>query len=284
LKELSDARAIRQKIIDAFERASTPALPEAERKRLLHFVVVGGGPTGVEFAGEMHDFFVEDLCKIFPELMKDVCITLVEAADHILTSFDEALSKYTSKQFRRRGIEVQTSAVVTKVDKNSVYLKDGTDIPYGVLVWSTGLAPTPLVRSLPFPKDRNLKIVTDEYLRVQGYLMIYALGDCATISGKNLPATGQVAQQEGGYIARSLNRVAKNMEAAPFRYKHWGMLAYIGGNRALADLSSFKGRGFTAWLFWRSAYLTRMVSLKNKILVAFDWLKTIVFGRDISRF
>src|ERR1043166_7816962 len=76
LKELSDARTIRQKIIDAFERASTPALPEAERKRLLHFVVVGGGPTGVEFAGEMHDFFVEDLCKIFPELMKDVCITL----------------------------------------------------------------------------------------------------------------------------------------------------------------------------------------------------------------
>src|SRR5207247_1942725 len=142
------------------------------------------------------------------------------------------------------GIEVKTSAVVTRVDKDSVYLEDGTVIPYGVLVWSTGLAATPLVRSLQFPKDEHSKIVTDEYLRVQGYLKVYALGDCAMIRGKNLPATAQVAQQEGRYIARSLNRMAKNMEVVPFSYKHWGMLAYIGGNRALADLTSFKGHGF----------------------------------------
>lgn len=301
LRELSDARVIRQRIIDCFERANTPGLDETERKRLLHFVVVGGGPTGVEFAAEMHDFLVEDLSKTFRQLSKDVRITLLEATDHILSSFDGTLGAYAAKHFRRQHIDLRIGSIVTRVEPSKVYLKDGTVIPFGLLVWSTGIGPTNFVRSLLFPKDRTGRILTDDYFRVQarqtrptmsfgradggqGSSIIYALGDCAVIAEKNLPATAQVAQQQGKYLARQFNRMAKGKTAEPFRYKNLGMLAYIGGNRALADLPSVKGRGYVTWLLWRSVYLTRLVSTKNKILVIFDWIKTRIFGRDVSRF
>jgi NADH dehydrogenase FAD-containing subunit len=104
------------------------------------------------------------------------------------------------------------------------------------------------------------------------------------IESAPLPATSQVAQQEGKYLAKALTRRARNQPVEPFQYKHLGMLAYIGGDRALADLESVKGRGWVTWLFWRSAYLSRIVSLKNKTLVLFDWIKGQIFGRDISQF
>ncbi|MBI1803969.1 MAG: FAD-dependent oxidoreductase [Ignavibacteriae bacterium] len=285
LKELSDARAIRQRIIDCFERAATPGLDDAERSRLLHFVVVGGGPTGVEFAAEMHDFVEEDLRGHFPQLMKDVRITLFEATDQILSTFDATLSTYTVEHFRRQRIEVRTRSAVTTVKETHVHLDDGSVIPYGLLVWSTGMGPVQLVRSLSFEKEKkSSRILVDEFLRVKGYSTLYALGDCATIDGQILPATAQVAQQEGKYLAEILNRSVQDTSVKPFQLKNLGMLAYIGSNKALADLASIKGHGYYAYLFWRSAYITRLVSFKNKILVLFDWMKARLFGRDISQF
>jgi NADH:ubiquinone reductase (non-electrogenic) len=284
LKEVADARLIRQKIIDCLERASIPGLPEDERRRLLHFIVVGGGPTGVEFAAEMHDFLVEDLRKAFPALMDDVRITLLEAADHILNTFDAALSSYTLIHFRRQRIDVRTGSGVVKVDGDAVHLKDGTSLPYGLLVWSTGNGGAPFVRSLPFRKDQNSRIIIDRFLRVPGQDGVYALGDCATPEERNVPATAQLAQQEGRYLGRSLNALARHKPVMPFRERNFGMLAYVGSNRALADLTSVKSYGYTTWLFWRSIYLTKLISIKNKMLVLFDWFKTILFGRDISRF
>lgn len=284
LKELSDARRIRQKIIDCLEQASIPGLAEDERRRLLHFIVVGGGPTGVEFAAEMHDFLVEDLRKAFPLLIGDVRITLLEAADHILSTFDAALSAYTLSHFRRQRIDVRTGSGVVRVEADRVHLSDGTTLPYGLLVWSTGNGAAPLVRSLPFAKGHNSRIIIDRFLRVPGNADIYALGDCATFEEKNIPATGQFAQQEGRYLARSLNALARQKPVRPFRERDYGMLAYVGGNRALADLSSVRAHGYATWLFWRSVYFTKLVSFKNKVLVLFDWLKTNIFGRDISRF
>ncbi|HTK82464.1 MAG TPA: FAD-dependent oxidoreductase [Bacteroidota bacterium] len=284
LRELADARAIRQGIIECFERASTPGLNEEERKRLLHFVVVGGGPTGVEFAAEMNDFLEDDLSKAFPRVSPDFRITLLEATDQILSSFDAALGKYTIKQFQRSKIDVRTGSIVTRVEQDRVFLKDGSELRYGLLVWSTGIGPNTLVRSLPFEKDKHQRITVDEFFRVKGQTDVYAAGDCAVIHGQDYPATAQVAQQEGRYIARRLNRMSKGKSAEPFQYKNLGMLAYVGGNRALADLPNVKGSGYFTWLFWRSVYLTRLVSLKNKILVIFDWVKAMIFGRDISRF
>jgi len=283
LKDTHDAQHIRRRIIECFEQAAQPGVTPRERKRLLHFVVVGGGPTGVEFAAEMHDFLREDLEEAFPDLAPHVTITLLEAADQILNTFDEELRAYTTRLFQRRRIRVRTGSLVIRVDRESILLRDGTEIPYGLAVWSTGIGPTELARALPFPKDRGFRILTDEYFRVHGTESIYAIGDCALIEGKNFPATAQVAQQQGRFLARHLKRVERGRSVEAFRYRHYGMLAYVGGGKALADLENFKGRGFLTWLFWRSAYLTRLVSLKNKLRVLFDWFTTFIFGRDISR-
>ncbi|MBM2840389.1 MAG: putative dehydrogenase [Bacteroidetes bacterium] len=272
LKELHDARELRHRIITCFERANLPGISAEERRQLLHFVICGGGPTGVEFAAELNDFLMEDLRHSYPELVAEARIVLVEAGKEILNTFDEKLRKYATDLFRRERISVLTDSPVVKVDVNAVQLEDGSELPYGLLLWSTGNAPTPFAVAARLPKDPKSRIVIDGYFRVKGYENIYALGDCSVIESGELPATSQVAQQQGKYLAKAL------------QYRHLGMLAYIGSNRALADLENFKGRGWSTWLFWRSAYLSRIVSLRNKVLVLFDWMKTQVFGRDISQF
>jgi len=284
LKEILDARTIRERIIDCFERASQPFATEDRCKQLLHFVVVGGGPTGVEFAAEMHDFITEDLRKAYSSVIPHVRMTILEAGSSILSTFDGVLSEYTARLFRRQRIEVRTNSPVVRVDAEAITLKNGEIVQFGLLVWSTGIGPTDLVQSLSFPKSKTHKLLTDEWFRIRGAEGVYALGDCAARESIEFPATSQVAQQEGRYLAKALEYTVRGKTIAPFRYHHYGMLAYVGSNRALADLATVKGRGLATWMFWRSAYLTKLVSIKNKILVVFDWVKAFVFGRDISRF
>ncbi|MBI2431524.1 MAG: FAD-dependent oxidoreductase [Candidatus Hydrogenedentes bacterium] len=284
LKELADARAIRQKIIECLERASKPGRAPADLDWLLRFVVVGGGPTGVEFAAEMHDFLREDLAKWFPDLVPHVRITVLEAKEQILNMFDARLRAYATRVFRRSQIDVRTNSMVREVRQDAIVLQNGEEIRYGLVVWSTGIGPTPLVRSLDVPKGPFKRLLVDDYLKVLTTTNVYAMGDCCRLESQDLPPTAQVAQQEGKYLARAFNQRARGKTPGPFVYKHMGMLAYIGERRALADLKNVKGRGFTTWLFWRSAYLTKLVSWKNKLLVVSDWLLTSLFGRDISRF
>ncbi len=286
LKELWDARQLRQKIIDNFERASSPNLPESAIKNLLSFVVVGGGPTGVEFAAELSDFLEEDLEKSYPNIAKLAAITLVEAGNSILSSFDLKLSEYARNHFERLKIKLLLNSPVRRVLSDKIVLSDESEIPYGLLVWSTGNGPTDFVKSLPYPKDRTGRLLTTENFLIPGKNSIFAIGDCATLEQHELPATAQVAMQGGKFLAAFLNGHEDYSDEFDhkFKYKHLGMLAYIGKNRALADLQYAKTGGFSTWVFWRSAYLTRLVSLKNKLLVLFDWIKTGIFGRDISRF
>lgn len=284
LKDLQDARTLRRRIITCFERANLPTSGDAEQRRLLHFVVCGGGPTGVEFAAELHDFLREDLRKLYPSLLPLARITLVEAMQEILGAFDQKLRQYATSLFRRNGITLLTSSPVVRVEDGSLTLKNGTELRFGLLLWSTGNGPTSFARSLPLPRDSRSRILTDAYFRVEGYDSLYAIGDCGVIRDLPLPATAQVAQQQGKYLARALTLKARGGTPPPFTYRHLGMLAYVGGNRALADLQSYKGRGWTTWIFWRSAYLTRLVSLKNKAKVLTDWTMARIFGRDISQF
>jgi NADH:ubiquinone reductase (non-electrogenic) len=150
LKEVEDAQRIRQTVIDNFERASLPGLSEEERKRILHFVVVGGGPTGVEFAAELHDFVHEDLGKLYPQIKDDVKITIMEAGDHILNMFDKRITAFAEEKFQRDGIHVRTGSMVVKVSDKEIYTKERAtgnvvDIPYGMVVWSTGIGTRPEV-------------------------------------------------------------------------------------------------------------------------------------------
>jgi NADH:ubiquinone reductase (non-electrogenic) len=226
----------------------------------------------------------EDLRKSYPRLVAEARITLVEAGTLLLSTFDKKLRDYASALFRRQNIRLLTGSPVVEIDPETIRLADGTTLSYGLLLWSTGNGPTPFAQRLRLPSDRQSRILTDRYFRVKGEEHIYALGDCAVIDGAPLPATAQVAQQEGKYLAHALRNIARGRAVEPFQYRHLGMLAYIGSNKALADLETFKGRGFATWLFWRSAYLSRIVSVKNKVLVLFDWIKAQFFGRDISQF
>ncbi|MCI0448959.1 MAG: FAD-dependent oxidoreductase [Chlorobi bacterium] len=284
LREAADARKIRIKVIDCFENASLPNISEEERRSFLRFVVCGGGPTGVEFAAELHDFIEEDVRKNYKGLDNYIEVILIEAGDKLLNTFDEKLSQYTMKIFKRQRINVKTNSYITRITKNEIYVNDGSHFKYGLLVWATGNTATDLIKNCDLPKNEHNKIIVDRYLKVKDTSNIYGLGDCSEIPEEPYPATAQTAQRQGKYLGKSLNKIIKGKNVKPFRYKDLGMLAYIGSHKALANIRQYKGSGFAAWLFWRSVYITKLVSLKNKVLVLFDWFKTFVFGRDISNF
>jgi NADH:ubiquinone reductase (non-electrogenic) len=245
---------------------------------------VGGGPTGVEFAAELRDFLNAYLPSVSPGIHSLARISLLEASPEILSVFDASLSHYALGKLNDQGVDVYRNAIVKKVDQGEVVLQDGAPFLGQTIVWSTGIKPTDLIQNLKVPKTKSGRVLVDAFFRIPSLPDIYALGDCADVEDKNFPATAQVAMQEAKSLARQFNDRAKQREAKPFSYKHMGMLAYIGDHDALVDLPFVKGKGVFAWLFWRSAYLTKLVSLRHKMMVLWDWCKSFLFGPDVSRF
>lgn len=336
LKEVGDAQKIRKRIMDCVETSNFKDQSPEERKRLLHMVVVGGGPTGVEFAGELQDFFEQDLRKWVPEIQDDFHVTLVEALPKVLPMFSQQLIDYTESTFKEEKITIRTNTMVKKVNDKTIEAqfkdKDGNtvkeEIPYGLLVWATGNAVRPVIKDLmsqiPAQKDSRRGLAVNEYLVVNGAENIWAVGDCAIA---NYAPTAQVASQEGAFLARMFNALAKtetiNNELAlisdqqarendkekrtallgqikalqknlrrvkqigPFEYSHQGSLAYIGSEKAVADISwlsgNFASGGTMTYIFWKSAYLNMCFSTRNRVLVILDWTKARLFGRDVSR-
>lgn len=278
LKQLSDARLIRQRLVQVFERASSPFTSDEEKRRLLHIVVVGGGPTSIEFAAELHDFLRSDAARLYPDLTGLCRVSLVEAGPRVLGSFSQNLAEYTMSLFRNRKVDLLMGRSVKVVHPHAMDLSDGTRIPFGLAVWCAGNEPIPFIRDLPFEHDRLGRLVVDDHLRVAPN--IYAIGDCAAERTTARPQTAQVANQEGKYVARILN----GKTTAPFKYNHMGMLAYVGGSKALVDLPQVRTSGFVGWLLWNSAYLTDMVSWRNKLMNPMQWLKVKLFGRDFLAF
>lgn len=243
---------IRQEIIDCLELASMPDQSVEEMKRLTNFVVVGGGPTGIELAAELHDFLVQDLRRWYPHIADYVKITVLEASDRILGSFATELGDYTSRLFRKRKINLLTDSLVSEVTEQGVILQNGERLQSKLKIWTAGIAPRTLLTSLNIQLDQDSRVKVDPYLAVRDFRNIYALGDCAQIEGADLPATTQVAQQQGKYLAQALNRKALGKKVKPFVYRNLGMLVYVGNSRALAEIGPIHWKGFGAWVFWRS--------------------------------
>ncbi|GBL78024.1 putative NADH dehydrogenase [Araneus ventricosus] len=285
LKEVVDAQRIRRIILSNCEKALSPTLSSEENKRLLHTVIVGGGPTGVEFGAELYDFKVQDVRRLYQSSEELFKVTLIEAAG-ILGSFDEKLRSYAEKKLSERPNFTLLKTAVVEVKEDCVILKDGTCIPCGLVVWSTGLSPRPFTKNVKLQKNPKGQILVDDYLRVLGDPKgnVFALGDCAAVESTPLPCTAQVAERQGRYLAKALNALEKEDRIKPFNFQSSGMLAYIGDYKALTDLPEFKVQGFTSWLLWRSAYLTRLGSWRLRMQVPIDWLKTLLFGRDTSSF
>lgn len=287
LKEIQDARKIRNRILSNFELALQPGIDAGEISRLLHVVIVGGGPTGVEFGAELYDFIEQDVARLYKKQQELVKVTLVES-NQILSSFDSRLRTYAEKKItQRKGFTLLRSSVV-EVTPTSVKLKSGETVPCGLVVWSTGLAPRQFTQALDVEKNARGQIVTDGYLRVKSDPSgnAFAIGDCADVEDYTLPCTAQVAEREGRYLAKYLNSgcPTDSKTAKPFHHTDMGMLAYIGRYQALTDTPMAKLQGVPSWLLWRSAYLTRLGSWRLRMQVPVDWTKTLLFGRDISRF
>ena len=281
---IEDAQAIRRAVLEQFAQAELPGLAPEEVARRLTFVVCGGGPTGVEVAAELEDLLADDMKRSHPATAHLARVVLLEAGERLLSSYDEALSEYTREHFERERIEVRTGVPVVRVWRESVRLEDGETIDCGRVIWAGGNGPLPLTRTIAPEGSPQGRIPVDDYLRLPGRGDIWALGDCAALGDPPLPATAQVAQQQGKYLARALNRRARGRQVKPFRFRPLGMLAYVGAGRALIQTSAGQWTGRGAWLLWRSIYLTKLVSFSNKVKVLFDWFKARVFGRDISRF
>ncbi|WOK96673.1 internal alternative NAD(P)H-ubiquinone oxidoreductase A2, mitochondrial [Canna indica] len=302
LREVHHAQEIRRKLLLNLMLSDVPGISEDEKKRLLHCVVIGGGPTGVEFSGELSDFIIKDVHERYSHVKDYIHVTLIEA-NEILSSFDVRLRQYATKQLTKSGVRL-VRGLVKDVQPKKVVLSDGTEVPYGLLVWSTGVGPSPFVRSLEFPKSPCGRIGVDEWLRIPSVQDVFAIGDCSgfleSTGNSTLPALAQVAERQGKYLCALLNQIAKagggfanaaaNIELGDrFVYKHLGSMATVGRYKALVDLRQSKEAkglsltGFISWFVWRSAYLTRVISWRNRFYVAVNWLTTIVFGRDITR-
>lgn len=310
MKDVHHTAIIRDRILDCLESACIPGQPQSEIERLLHFVVVGGGPSGVEFAAEMHDFIDGDMVRAFPEHKGKVKVTLIEALPHILTMFDKHLQEYTEEYFQKEGISVLTQSAVKNVAEKSLTIQksDGTrhEIPFGVLVWVTGNSTHSLVSNLISKVGEGYQankraLMIDDHLRVAGTKNVFSLGDCSFMK---LPATAQVASQQGRFLGKLLNDLSEDfykykkgelqrkdlddkISAVPgFQFKNFGMFAYVGGHEAIAQLNAGGGiqsSGMMTFFLWRSVYFSKLLSYKNRFLVLTDWLKTEFFGRDISR-
>ncbi|KAJ6797213.1 internal alternative NAD(P)H-ubiquinone oxidoreductase A1, mitochondrial-like [Iris pallida] len=302
LREVNHAQEIRKKLLLNLMLSENPGISEEEKKRLLHCVVIGGGPTGVEFSGELSDFIMKDVRERYSHVKDYIHVTLIEA-NEILSSFDVGLRQYATNHLTKSGVHL-VRGVVKEVLPKEIILSDGTKVPYGLLVWSTGVGPSQFIKSLDLPRSPGGRIGIDEWLRVPSAEDVFALGDCAGFleqTGKQvLPALAQVAERQGKYLAELFTKIAKQNGGKsytakdislgdPFIYKHLGSMASVGRYKALVDLRQSKDAkglsmaGFLSWLVWRSAYLTRVVSWRNRLYVAVNWGTTLVFGRDNSR-
>mmetsp|Transcript_4639 Transcript_4639/g.8245 ORF Transcript_4639/g.8245 Transcript_4639/m.8245 type:complete len:525 (+) Transcript_4639:82-1656(+) len=212
LKHLHHARQIRNRIVECFERASNPTIPAVQRDRLLSFIVVGGGPTSCEFMSELHDFINTDVAKWYPDLTGHIKLTLVEAGPGILGSFDKALSEYYLEKLNEKNIDVRLNTAVSGIDERYIEgeqitvakFADETEVNFGTMVWSAGLAPVNLIANSNLSLDRD-RVIVDEYLRVPGTQgRVFALGDCAA-SPDQLPPTATVAEQQALYLSDCFN-------------------------------------------------------------------------------
>eukprot|EP01026_Neomeris_dumetosa_P076348 TRINITY_DN81866_c0_g1_i1.p1 TRINITY_DN81866_c0_g1~~TRINITY_DN81866_c0_g1_i1.p1 ORF type:complete len:416 (-),score=64.00 TRINITY_DN81866_c0_g1_i1:217-1464(-) len=314
LRDVSHAAYIRDKLIANVGKANIPGRTLLERQRLLHTVVVGGGPTGVEFAGELSDLINQDLKRVVPARAQDLRVTLVEAAE-LLGSFEKPLREYAARRLTKLGVRL-VQGVVKEVRETEIELRDGRVFPFGLCVWSTGVGPTPFTNNLPFAKSNRGRLLVsgtmnchlpkgwtsqqqEEGVRPkedqEGELEVdkdvFALGDCCANDQKPLPALAQVAEQQGRYLAKTLNGIAKKgneFKLEPFEYHHLGSMATVGDYKAVFQVTTGVNKylsttGFFSWVAWRSAYLTRLASINKKLRVATDWTAALVFGRDLSR-
>ena len=274
LKRIEDGTRIRRSILIAFERAEVMT-DEDQRRRLLTFVIVGGGATGVEMAGAIADVARQTLAADFRRIdPRSARIILIEAGPRLLPTFPASLSDYALKTLTRVGVEVRTGTLVTKCDADGVDLKDGR-IDAGTVIWAAGVTASPAMRWLNAEGDRAGRVKVNSDLSLPGHPEIFVVGDTAAVTDKNghsVPGIAPAAKQMGTYVGKLISaRVAGREWNKPFKYMHLGDLATIGRRAAVVKLGPLELKGFIGWVFWSVAHIYFLIGLRNRFVVAFNW-------------
>jgi NADH dehydrogenase len=273
LKTLEDALDIRRRVLLAFERAEREPDPE-KRQPLLTFVIVGGGPTGVELAGALAEISRQSLARDFRHFDPAAArIILLEGGPSLLAAFPERLRETARRDLERLGVQVHTKSVVTAVDRDAVYVGERR-IPAATIVWAAGVAASPLGAALGAPTDRAGRVFVNPDLTVPGHPNVFVIGDLASLKdehGHPLPGVAQVAIQMGGHAARNIGRAIRTQPMLPFHYRDYGNLATIGRAKAVADLHWLQLKGLTGWLVWALVHIANLIGFRNRVLVMVQW-------------
>ena len=288
MRGISDAEAIRNRVIERFEEATLAGGEVPESK--LTFVVIGGGATGVETAAELHTLIHEALAPDYPNVNAErhVRIVLLEGGPSILRELDPALRRAAHSRLVSRRIEVMTGIRAQEVTENCVKLKDGPEIPTENVIWTAGGRPNAKVKELNLPLTQRDGVIVDRCLRVEGRPGVWALGDCAAIpageeNGQPVPPTAQAALQEGKAIAKNiLAAIDDSQDLSPFEYRPLGQMVELGSQFAVNEVLGVKFSGLLGALFWRAAYLVRLESPQSKARVAADWCLGLFFQPAVT--
>jgi NADH:ubiquinone reductase (H+-translocating) len=280
LKSLAQGMVLRDQILACFERAACEPDP-GHRQAWLSFAIVGGGPTGVEFAGALMELIHGSLHRDFPDLdFRQVRVTLIEAADHLLDNMPEGLSGYARTRLQRMRVDVRLKAQVVRVTPEAVLLKDGARIAARTVIWTAGVLGGIPGNQWGLATDRHGQVEVLPTLQVPGHPEVYVVGDLAGIQqdGQPLPMVAQKGIQTGTTAGRNILRQLKGKRPLPFRYHDKGTLDVIGRYSAVAYIWRRGFRGFAAWLIWVGVHIVNLIGFRNRLLVLVDWAWDYLFG------
>jgi NADH dehydrogenase len=273
LKTLEDALEIRRRVLMAFERAERE--PDAARRAaLLTFVIIGGGPTGVELAGALAEIARQSLARDFRHLDPGSAkIILLEGGPSLLSAFPEPLRESARRDLVKLGVDVRTGTIVTRISPGRVEAKD-LAIAAETILWAAGVAAAPIGRTLGAPVDRAGRVLVNPDLTVPGHANIFVIGDLALLPGEDgqpLPGVAQVAMQMGAHAAVNIRRAIEGQPLRAFHYRDYGNMATIGRAKAVADFHWLQLKGWLGWLAWLFIHLVKLIGFRNRLLVMVQW-------------
>ena len=287
LKSIEDAVQIKNHCVMQMERASH-VKESAERKNMLRFVVVGGGPTGVELVAEMEELVRETFSHYYKnEVVKDVSIVLIQRGPDLVPQFGTKIREKSLDVLQKKGVEVMLNSAVKEIGASYVVVDENTKIFTETVIWVAGVKPASLKFAEKVEKSPDGKLIVNEYLQLQNYKEVFAIGDIAAFkdTDKNifLPALAQVAEKEAKTVAKNIKFLIDESPLEKFTYHSSGNLMSLGQWMAVGEISNFSFSGHMAWWFWRTVYLSKLISFRKKVRVAVDWTMNIFSPRDISR-
>jgi NADH dehydrogenase len=285
LKSLSDAETIREKILGAYELADTID-DEIERARALTFILVGAGPTGVELAASMAQMATLTLRGQFRRIdTARSAIILIEGGARILPTFSERLAGNAARRLEKLGVKIMTGVKVEQVDENGV-VANGNRIPSATVMWTAGVAPSPLVKQFGAKTDKAGRVAVGPFMNVEGVAGVFVVGDASSVlcKGRPVPGVAQAAIQQGRYVGRLISRQLEGHEPRhPFRYFDKGNMAVVGKNFAILESGRLRMSGFATWLVWIFLHLLSLPQLQNRLRVQSQWLWSYFTGQRSSR-